>query len=197
MSTSPFYDFKPLDAKAQPFAFSNLAGKVVLVVNVASKCGFTPQYDALEALYKKLNAQHGDNFRIIGFPCSQFGNQEPGTNEEIQEFCRINHGVSFPVLGKINVNGEKEDPVYKWLKAEKPGIMGLKMIKWNFEKFLVGADGKVVNRWASTTKPEALEEPIAAELEKVKAAQGAAPAAIATATAPAPAPAEETAKSKA
>lgn len=137
----------------------------MLVVNTASKCGFTPQFAGLEKLYQDMKAAHGDDFVILGFPCNQFGSQDPGTNDEIQTFCQVNYGVTFPVLGKIDVNGDKADPVFEWLKKEKPGLMGLKMVKWNFEKFLVGRDGKVRGRWASTTKPESLK----ADIEKALA----------------------------
>lgn len=145
-------------------------GKVVLIVNTASKCGFTPQYAGLETLYKTLKEKHGDDFQILGFPCNQFGSQEPGTDDDIQSFCQINYGVSFPIMQKIEVNGDGAAPLYQWLKTEKPGIMGLKMIKWNFEKFLIGRDGQVKNRWASTTKPESIEKDIVAELDKKAAA---------------------------
>lgn len=141
-------------------------GKVVLVVNTASKCGFTPQFAGLEKLYKDVREKHGDDFVILGFPCNQFGSQDPGTDEEIQSFCQVNYGVTFPVLQKIDVNGDNASPLYNWLKEEKPGLMGLKRIKWNFEKFLIGRDGKVKARWASTTKPETLEKPVLEELEK-------------------------------
>jgi len=167
-SATNFYEFKPLDKKGQPFPLSELKGKVVLVVNTASKCGFTPQFKGLEELYQDIKKTHGDKFTIIGFPCNQFGSQDPGSNDEIQEFCQVNYGVTFPVLGKIDVNGGQAAPVYEWLKKEKPGVMGLKMIKWNFEKFLVGPDGKVKQRWASTTKPENLKDAIEAELAKVE-----------------------------
>lgn len=136
---------------------------MILIVNTASKCGFTPQFTSLEKLYKDLQTTHPD-FIILGFPCNQFGGQDPGSNEEIQEFCQINYGVSFPMLGKIDVNGEKAEPLWEWLKSERPGLMGLKRVKWNFEKFLIGRDGKVKGRWASTTKPENLREAIEKEL---------------------------------
>ena len=136
------------------------------MVNTASKCGFTPQFEGLEKLYKKVTASHPDQFLILGFPCNQFNSQDPGSNEEIQDFCRVNYGVTFPVLGKIDVNGDKADPLFEWLKKEKPGIMGLKRIKWNFEKFLIGKDGAVKERWASTSNPEGLESTILAELKK-------------------------------
>ncbi|KAF2087398.1 glutathione peroxidase 1 [Saccharata proteae CBS 121410] len=168
-SATSFYDFKPLDKKGQPYPLSTLKGKVVLVVNTASKCGFTPQFEGLEALYKSLSASHPNNdFIILGFPCNQFGNQDPGSNDTIQEFCQLNYGVSFPVLGKVDVNGEKAEPVFEWLKREMPGLMGLKRVKWNFEKFLVGRDGKVKGRWASTAKPESLKPAIEKELAAPK-----------------------------
>lgn len=141
-------------------------GKVVLVVNTASKCGFTPQFEGLEKLYKSIREKHGEDFEIIGFPCNQFGGQDPGSDEEIQSFCQINYGVTFPVFKKIDVNGTGADPLYEWLKKEKPGILGIKSIKWNFEKFLIGRDGTVKGRWASTTKPESLESTILEELGK-------------------------------
>jgi len=159
-SATSFYDFKPLDKKGQPVPLETYKGKVVLIVNTASKCGFTPQYEGLEALYKKLSASHPDQFIILGFPCNQFGSQEPGTDDDIQSFCQINYGVSFPIMAKTDVNGDKANPLFEWLKEEKPGLLGMKRVKWNFEKWLVGRDGKVKGRWASTTKPEALEKPI-------------------------------------
>ena len=132
-------------------------GKVVLVVNTASKCGFTPQYDGLEALYKKYQDQ---GFEIMAFPCNQFGGQEPGSADEIAEFCKVNFGLSFPVMAKVEVNGAGETPLYGWLKSEAPGLMGSKAIKWNFTKFLIGRDGKVVRRYAPTDKPAALAKDI-------------------------------------
>ena len=137
------------------------AGKVVLVVNTASKCGFTPQYAGLEALWRKY-ADRG--FEVIAFPCNQFGGQEPGTAEEISSFCDINFGVSFPLMAKVEVNGPNATPLYQWLKAEAPGIFGSKNIKWNFTKFLIGRDGKVVRRYAPTENPEKLETDIEALL---------------------------------
>ncbi|KAL1979762.1 hypothetical protein VTN96DRAFT_5214 [Rasamsonia emersonii] len=167
-SATTFYDFEPLDKKGDPFPLSSLKGKVVLVVNTASKCGFTPQFKGLEQLYKSVNSKYPDSFTVLGFPCNQFGNQDPGSNDEIQTFCQVNYGVTFPVLGKIDVNGSNAAPVFEWLKSEKPGIMGLKRIKWNFEKFLVDSNGKVVGRWGSITKPESLEDTILKEVEKAK-----------------------------
>lgn len=165
-SATSFYDFKPLDKKGQAVPLDTYKGKVVLIVNTASKCGFTPQYEGLETLYKKIKASHGDQFVILGFPCNQFGGQEPGTDDDIQNFCQVNYGVSFPIMGKTDVNGDHANPLFEWLKNEKPGLLGMKRVKWNFEKWLVSKDGKVVNRWASTTKPEALEKPILEELKK-------------------------------
>lgn len=154
---SSFYDLAPLDKTGKPFEFSQLKGKVVLIVNVASKCGFTPQYKDLEELYKKYENQ---GFVILGFPCNQFGSQEPGTDEEIGNFCTLNYGVTFPVLKKINVNGPEADPVYVFLKSKKSGLLGLSGIKWNFEKFLVDKNGKVVDRFMSTTNPSKLAKRI-------------------------------------
>ncbi|KAL5319876.1 hypothetical protein ACEPPN_012934 [Leptodophora sp. 'Broadleaf-Isolate-01'] len=165
-SATSFYDFKPLDKKGTPVPLSTYTGKVVLIVNTASKCGFTPQYEGLEKIYKSINASHPDQFIILGFPCNQFGSQEPGSDDTIQEFCQLNYGVSFPIMGKTDVNGDKANPLFEWLKEEKPGLLGMKRVKWNFEKWLVGKDGKVKNRWASTTKPESLEKFILEEIAK-------------------------------
>ncbi|KAK2757766.1 glutathione peroxidase [Colletotrichum kahawae] len=165
-SATKFYDFKPLDKRGQEVPLADYKGKVVLVVNTASKCGFTPQYAGLEKLWKDVKEKHGDDFVILGFPCNQFGGQEPGSDDDIQNFCQVNYGVSFPIMQKTDVNGDNANPLFQWLKEEKPGIMGLKRIKWNFEKFLIGRDGQVKGRWASTTKPETLEKPILEELEK-------------------------------
>ncbi|ORX91648.1 glutathione peroxidase [Basidiobolus meristosporus CBS 931.73] len=154
---SSFYELKANDKKHQPFDFATLKGKVVLIVNVASKCGFTPQYHGLEALYKKYKDR---DFIILGFPCDQFGGQEPGNEEEISSFCELNFGVTFPLMEKSEVNGDHANPVFEYLKNQKSGLMGLKRIKWNFEKFLVDRNGEVVSRYASTTKPESLEKDI-------------------------------------
>ncbi|RAL15337.1 glutathione peroxidase [Aspergillus homomorphus CBS 101889] len=167
-SATTFYDFEPVDKKGNPFPLTDLKGKVVLVVNTASKCGFTPQFKGLETLYQDLKAQYPEDFTILGFPCNQFGSQDPGSNDEIQSFCQLNYGVTFPVLGKLDVNGDKAHPVWTWMKQEQPGLLGMKRIKWNFEKFLISADGKVVGRWASLTKPESLKETIVQEIEKAK-----------------------------
>ncbi|KAF8699361.1 Glutathione peroxidase, partial [Rhizoctonia solani] len=157
---STFYDLKSATPRSEEYSFDQLKGKVVLIVNVASNCGFTPQYTGLEALYKKYKDR---GFIILGFPCNQFGGQEPGSDEQIGEFCQVNHGVSFPLMKKSDVNGDHANEVYKYLKAQKSGILGLTRIKWNFEKFLIDRQGNVVGRWASTTKPESLE----ADIEKL------------------------------
>lgn len=154
---SSFYDLAPLDKTGKPFDFSSLKGKVVLVVNVASKCGFTPQYKGLEEIYKKYEDQ---GLVILGFPCNQFGHQEPGTDEEITSFCALNYGVTFPVLKKIDVNGPDADPVYNFVKSKKPGLLGIKGVKWNFEKFLIDKDGNVVERYNSTRKPREIADKI-------------------------------------
>ncbi len=126
------------------------AGKVLLIVNTASKCGFTPQYQGLEALFKKYGDQ---GFEVIAFPCNQFGAQEPGNAEEIASFCSLKYDVSFPLMDKIDVNGPGTPPLYDWLKQEAPGLLGSRSVKWNFTKFLIGRDGKVVRRYAPTDKP--------------------------------------------
>ncbi len=152
-----FFDYEVKDSKGTNFPLSKYKGKVVLVVNVASKCGFTPQYKGLEELYKKFK-DHG--LVILGFPCNQFGAQEPGSDSQIQEFCSLNFGVSFPVLGKIDVNGKDADPIYQFLKEQAPGVLGTEMIKWNFTKFLVSKDGKVLKRYAPNTDPKDITEDI-------------------------------------
>jgi len=167
-SATSFYDFEPADKKGEPFPLHTLQGKIILVVNTASKCGFTPQFKGLEDLYQSIQTKHPGTFTILGFPCNQFRGQDPGSNDDIQSFCQLNYGVTFPVLGKTNVNGEKAEPVWEWMKNEMPGLMGLKRVKWNFEKFLISADGKVIGRWASTTKPESLEGAIVKEIQKAE-----------------------------
>jgi glutathione peroxidase len=155
------YDFTAplLNGKDQPLA--DYEGKVVLIVNTASKCGFTPQFEGLEKLYGDLKDK---GLVIAGFPCNQFGSQDPGSDDEIGEFCQINYGVSFPMFSKIDVNGPKADPLYKHLKAEKPGLLGSKRIKWNFTKFLVNKEGKVVKRFAPTDTPANIRKSIEALL---------------------------------
>ena len=142
-------------------ALAEKQGKVLLVVNTASKCGFTPQYEGLEALQRKY-ADRG--FEVIAFPCNQFGKQEPGNAEEIASFCKLTYDVTFPVMKKIDVNGDGAIPLYRWLKEEAPGVLGTRGIKWNFTKFLIDRSGKVVRRYAPTDKPAALERDIEALL---------------------------------
>jgi len=146
------YDFTVIDTFGDDVSLADYKGKVLLIVNTASKCGFTPQFEGLEKLYTELA---GKGFEILGFPCNQFKNQDPGTDEEIRNFCQMNYGVSFPIFAKIDVNGENAAPLYKYLKSEKGGIGG-KNIKWNFTKFLVDKDGTVLKRYASATTPEAI-----------------------------------------
>lgn len=157
-----FFDFTVKDDKKQDFNLSQFKGKSVLVVNVASKCGFTPQYKGLEELYQQFKDQ---GLVILGFPCNQFGSQEPGSNEEIQSFCQMNYGVSFPVLDKVDVNGENTAPVYEFLKSEAPGIFGTEVIKWNFTKFLINKDGAVIERYAPNTEPKDIAADVKKSLE--------------------------------
>ena len=161
--TSPqtIADFKAKKPDGEVIDLAEKAGKVLLVVNTASKCGFTPQYDGLEALWKAYGER---GFEVLAFPCNQFGGQEPGTADEIESFCKVNFGVSFPLMAKIEVNGDNADPLYDWLKKEAPGLLGTKAIKWNFTKFLIGRDGKVVSRYAPTDKPESIAKDIEALL---------------------------------
>jgi len=152
-------DFKVLTNVGKELDLASKKGKVLLVVNTASQCGFTPQYEGLEEIYQKYRDQ---GFEVIGFPCNQFGNQEPGSNEEIQEFCKLNFGVTFPLMQKIDVNGENASPLFDWMKAEAKGLMGSKSIKWNFTKFLINREGEVVRRFAPTDKPAQLAKHIEA-----------------------------------
>jgi glutathione peroxidase len=145
-----FFDFVVKDAKGADYPLSQHKGKYILVVNVASKCGFTPQYKGLEEVYEKFKSK---GLMVIGFPCNQFGAQEPGSNDEIQNFCSVNYGVTFPVLDKIDVNGADTAPVYQFLKSSAPGVLGTEAIKWNFTKFLISPDGKVLERFAPQTTP--------------------------------------------
>ena len=153
------YDFTVNDIHGKPVRLDRYRDRVLLVVNTASKCGFTPQYKGLEALYQKYHAKGLD---VLGFPCNQFGEQEPGSEKEIEQFCEINYGVTFPLFAKIDVNGNEAAPVYRYLKAEKPGLLGSEAIKWNFTKFLVDRKGKVLARYAPNDKPESL----AGDIEK-------------------------------
>lgn len=157
------YDFTVRDSDGRDHALAGYRGKVLLIVNVASKCAFTPQYAGLETLYRKY-AAHG--FAVLGFPCNQFGGQEPATANDIRSFCQSRFGVTFPIFEKIAVNGPRAHPVYAYLKGAKPGLLGSPDIKWNFTKFLVGKDGTVVHRYAPTTRPESIAADIDAELAK-------------------------------
>ena len=148
--TAPIYEFSANSLQGERKSFSDYAGKVLLIVNTASKCGFTPQYKELEALYEKYRER---GLEILGFPCNQFGKQEPGAAEEIGAFCEKNYGVNFPMFEKIDVNGDNAHPLYRHLKSAAPGLLGSEGIKWNFTKFLVGRDGRVVQRYAPLTKP--------------------------------------------
>jgi glutathione peroxidase len=160
MATASIYDFSVDDIAGKSVALERYRGKVLLIVNTASKCGFTPQYKGLEALYRKYRSQ---GLEVLGFPCNQFGAQEPGSAEEIESFCEINYGVTFPLFAKVDVNGDDAAPLYRHLKRAKPGLLGSEAIKWNFTKFLVDRDGKVVERYAPNTEPAALS----ADIEKL------------------------------
>ncbi len=154
------YDFNCKNPAGQSRSLKEFEGKVLLIVNTASKCGFTPQFAGLETLYENYRDQ---GLEVLGFPCNQFGKQDPGSNDEIEQFCQLNYGVSFPMFGKIEVNGSGADPLFKHLKEEAPGFLGGR-IKWNFTKFLVDQNGKVVKRYAPTVKPEDIEKDVKALL---------------------------------
>lgn len=147
------YGFSPLDPSGKAKTLEDYRGQVLLIVNTASKCGFTPQFAGLEELYKQYKDR---GFTILGFPCNQFGAQDPGSNGEIMEFCQLNYGVSFPMFGKLEVNGSDADPLFQYLKAEAPGSLGTERIKWNFTKFLINRKGIVEKRYAPTSKPVAI-----------------------------------------
>jgi glutathione peroxidase len=155
------YDFTATDIDGQPCALADYTGKVLLIVNVASKCGFTPQYTGLEKLWGDYRER---GLVVLGFPCDQFGHQEPGDAAEIKSFCSLTYAVSFPLFAKVEVNGSGAHPLWKWLKDEKGGFLGIDAIKWNFSKFLVGRDGRVLKRYAPTDKPEAIAADIQAAL---------------------------------
>ena len=160
-----FYSYKATDIKGIEHSMSEYKGKVVLVVNVASKCGFTSQYEGLQKLYEKYEKQ---GLVILGFPSNQFKEQEPGTNAEIQNFCKVNYGVTFPLFEKIDVNGDATHPLYVYLKKEATGFLGSESIKWNFTKFLVDAKGNVLKRYGSATKPKDIEDDVKVLLELLK-----------------------------
>jgi len=153
-------DFTVTTNRGEPLDLASKKGKVLLVVNTASKCGFTPQYDGLEAIYQQFRER---DFEVLAFPCNQFGAQEPGSADEIAEFCRVNFGVSFPLMAKVDVNGPDASPLFDWMKKEAKGLMGSTSIKWNFTKFLIDRDGQVVKRYGPQDKPEA----IAKDIEKL------------------------------
>lgn len=155
------YEFSATDIKGEEISLSDFSGKVLLIVNTASKCGFTPQFEGLENLYQELT---DDGLIILGFPCNQFANQDPGNDEQIEEFCQLNYGVSFPMFSKIDVNGSKAHPLYKYLKKEARGLLGSQAIKWNFTKFLINREGEVVGRYASADTPESIKKDIEALL---------------------------------
>jgi glutathione peroxidase len=156
------YDFSARSIEGKDRPLSDYKGKAVLIVNVASECGYTPQYAGLEALYRKYKDR---GFEVLGFPCNQFGAQEPGTEEQIKSFCETRFDVSFPLFAKIDVNGPSTHPLYEFLKAAEPGLLGTEAIKWNFTKFLVAKDGSVRKRYAPQTKPEAIAADIEAALK--------------------------------
>lgn len=158
---SSIYDFEAQSIDGKNVPLRQFEGKPLLIVNTASACGFTPQFGGLE----KLHQTYGERgLVVLGFPCNQFGSQDPGNNDEIASFCQLNYGVSFPMMGKIDVNGAKAHPLYQWLTAEAPGLLGSKAIKWNFTKFLVGRDGRVIKRYAPQDAPEKLAKDIEAAL---------------------------------
>ncbi|BES71095.1 glutathione peroxidase [Marinobacter nanhaiticus D15-8W] len=156
MSSQALYDIEVQDIKGQSRTLDEYQGKVLLIVNTASKCGFTPQFEGLQKLHQELG---GKGF-VLGFPCNQFMSQDPGDNDEISQFCSLNYGVDFPMFAKIEVNGPNTHPLYRFLKSEAKGLMGSEKIKWNFTKFLVDQNGKVVKRYPPTAKPEAIRKDI-------------------------------------
>ena len=153
-------DFTVVNNKGEQIDLKQKLGKIILVVNTASKCGFTPQYEGLEELFQQYREQ---GFEVLAFPCNQFGGQEPGNPSEIAEFCKVNFGLTFPLMEKVDVNGDDASPLFDWMKAEKPGLMGSKAIKWNFTKFLIDREGNVVKRYAPTDAPKS----IAKDIEKL------------------------------
>lgn len=155
------YDFEAVSIDGKPAHLSSQRGKVLLIVNTASACGFTPQFAGLEKLWE---AYKDKGLVVVGFPSNEFGGQDPGSNEEIASFCQVNYGVSFPMMGKVRVNGDEAHPLWKWLTSEAPGILGTKGIKWNFTKFLVGRDGQVIKRYAPNDAPESIVRDVEAAL---------------------------------
>ncbi|MEH0166504.1 glutathione peroxidase [Roseateles microcysteis] len=155
------YDFQALSIEGKPADLASQRGKVLLIVNTASACGFTPQFKGLEQLWKDYAAR---GLVVIGFPSNEFGGQDPGSNGDIASFCELNYGVSFPMMAKVKVNGKDAHPLWQWLKGEKPGILGTEAIKWNFTKFLVGRNGQVIKRYAPNDEPEKMRADIEAAL---------------------------------
>jgi glutathione peroxidase len=155
------YDFEARQIDGQTVPLRQFQGQVLLIVNTASACGFTPQFKGLQELHQAYGSK---GLAVLGFPCNQFGSQDPGSNDEIASFCQLNYGVSFPMMAKVEVNGADADPLFKWLTAEAPGLLGSKAIKWNFTKFLVGKDGRVIQRYAPQSAPDALKKDIEAAL---------------------------------
>ena len=162
MSAKSLYDFSATSIQGAPADFGAQRGKVFVIVNTASKCGFTPQFAGLEQLAADYKER---GLVVIGFPCNQFLSQDPGSDAEIESFCQLNYGVTFPMMSKVDVNGANADPLWKWLKAEKPGMLGIEAIKWNFTKFLVGKDGHVIKRFAPNDEPAAMRADIEAALK--------------------------------
>jgi glutathione peroxidase len=158
---SSIYDFEAHSIGGQPVSLAQFKGKPMLIVNTASACGFTPQFGGLEKLHQTYGSR---GLVVLGFPCNQFGSQDPGSNEQIASFCQLNYGVSFPMMSKVDVNGDAAHPLYQWLTAEAPGLLGSKAIKWNFTKFLVGKDGRVIRRYAPQDAPEKLAADVEAAL---------------------------------
>lgn len=163
MAAESIYDFEALSINGKQAHLSTQRGKVLLIVNTASACGFTPQFGGLEALWRKYRDR---GLVVVGFPSNEFGAQDPGSDEQIASFCELNYGVSFPMMAKVKVNGGAAHPVWKWLKAQAPGLLGTEAVKWNFTKFLVGRDGRVLKRYSPNDAPESL----AADIEKALAA---------------------------
>ena len=159
--TASVYDFQAQQMNGQPVPLRDYQGRVLLIVNTASACGFTPQFAGLEALHQQYASR---GLVVLGFPCNQFGKQDPGSNEEIASFCQLNYGVSFPMMAKVDVKGAEAAPLFRWLTAEAPGVLGTQAIKWNFTKFLIGKDGQVIRRYAPLDKPASLAKDIEAAL---------------------------------
>lgn len=160
MAGSSIYDFTARDIKGNEKKLADYQGQVLLIVNTASKCGFTPQFEGLQALYKQLGEQ---GLQVLGFPCNQFMSQDPADEETISQFCTMNYGVDFPMFSKVDVNGKDAHPLFRFLKSEAKGLLGSEKVKWNFTKFLVSRDGRVVGRYPPTTKPEDIK----ADIEKL------------------------------